>query len=528
MTNSFEEIEKADVILITGTNTTENHPIVAHGIKRAVERGTSRLVVVDPRRIDLVDQANYWLRPRPGTDVAWMNGLMHWIIKKGLHDRAYIAQRCEGFEELASEVEKYPPEYVEEITGIPAEDIRAVAELIGRAGRATFLYCMGLTQHTTGTDNVKSIANLAMITGNVGKYATGVNPLRGQNNVQGACDMGALPNVFPGYQSVADPEVRSRIGETWGADSLPDRPGLTMTEMIPSILKGGIRGMYIMGENPALSDANASHVEEALEKIEFLVVQDIFLTETTGFADVVLPAATWAEKDGTFTNSERRVQMVRAAISPVGNCFPDWRILQRVSQLMGSPMDFVTPQQVFNEIRRVTPSYAGINYTKIEREGGIQWPCTDIDHPGTRYLHEERFPRGKGLLTAVSFKPPSELPDKDYPLLLMTGRIQFHYHTGTMTRRCRSLSTLAPIPLLDINPQDAAVLKLSDGDWARLSSRRGQIEIRIRVTGSVARGEVFTTFHFREAPINRLTNDALDPIAGIPEFKVCAVRVEKM
>ena len=528
MTNSFEEIEKADVILITGTNTTENHPILAQSIKRAVERGTSRLVVVDPRRIDLVDQANYWLRQRPGSDVAWLNGLMHWIIKKDLHDKAFINERCEGFEELAAEVERYTPEYVEGITGIPAEDIKAVAELIGRAERTTFLYAMGLTQHITGTDNVKSIANLAMITGNVGRYATGVNPLRGQNNVQGACDMAALPNVFPGYQPVTDPDVRAGFKKLWGAESLPDKPGLTVTQMIPAILDDKLKGLYVMGENPVLSDPSAGHVIEAFEKIDFLVVQDIFLTETARFADVVLPATSWAEKDGTFTNSERRVQRVRAAIDPVGNSFPDWRIIQRIAQLMGTPMEFSTPEQIFNEIRRSTPLYAGITYARIEKEGGIQWPCPDIDHPGTPYLHKDGFKRGKGLLTAIAYKPPAELPDKAYPLLLTTGRIQYHYHTGTMTRRCKSLSTLAPEPLLDIHPDDARTLGIKEGDLVRLSSRRGSIEIKVHITQSVNRGEVFSTFHFSEAPINRLTNDALDPIAKIPEYKVCAVRVERI
>ncbi len=527
MTNSIDEIEHADVILITGTNTTENHPVIAQRIKRAVERGTARLVVADPRRIDLVNQANYWLRQKPGTDVAWLNSLMHWIIKKDLHAREYIDRRCEGFEELAAEVEKYTPEYAEKITGIPAEDLKAVAELIGKADRTTFLYAMGITQHTTGTNNVKSMANLAMITGNVGRYATGVNPLRGQNNVQGACDMGALPNVFPGYQLVTDPKVRKKFSEVWGVASLSDKPGLTMTQMMPGIGQGEIKGMYIMGENPVLSDPNAGHVETALQELDFLVVQDIFLTETARLADVVLPAASYAEKDGTFTNTERRVQKVRAAIDPVGISFPDWRIIQRIARLMGAQINFSTPEQIFNEIRRTTPSYAGITYTRIEREGGLQWPCPDIDHPGTMYLHKDGFKRGKGLLTAISYKPSAELPDKDYPLLLTTGRMQFHYHTGTMTRRCKSLSTLAPEPLLDINPQNALELGLSDGDLVKLFSRRGNIKIKVNINHSVDEGVVFSTFHFHESPINRLTNDVLDPVAKIPEYKVCAVRVEK-
>ena len=528
MTNSIAEIEDADVILITGTNTTENHPIIAHFIKRAVERRSAKLIVADPRRIDLVDQANYWLRQRPGTDVAWINGLMHWIIKRNLHDPKYIEERCEGFEGLAAELEAYPPERVQEITGIPAADLKAVAELIGRADRATFLYAMGITQHVTGTDNVKSIANLAMLTGNVGRWGTGVNPLRGQNNVQGACDMGCLPNVLPGYAPVSDAAARKNLETVWGVHSLPDQPGLTLTEMMPAAHHGDLRGMYIMGENPVLSDANTQHVEEALSKLDFLVVQDIFLTETARFAHVVLPGASWAEKDGTFTNTERRVQLVRAAINPVGNSFPDWRIIQRIMHLMGARVEFGSPEQIFNEIRRVTPSYAGITYARLEHEGGLQWPCPDIDHPGTVFLHEGGFKRGKGLLTPIQYRPPAEEPDAEFPLLLTTGRMQHHYHTGSMTRRCRSLSTLAPEAVLDIHPDDAANLGVADGGRVAVASRRGRVEMRSRISRSVDRGVVFTTFHFSEAPINRLTNDALDPVAKIPELKVCAVRVEKI
>jgi len=527
MTNSIEEIVKADVIVVTGTNTTENHAIIAHSIKRAVERNAAKLIVVDPRRIDLVDQANYWLRPRPGTDVAWLNGMMHWIIKNNLHNKKFIEERCEGFEELAAVLEKYTPVHVEEITGIPASDLKAAAELIGRAGNATFLYAMGITQHTTGTANVKSIANLAMITGNLGRPSTGVNPLRGQNNVQGACDMGALPNVFTGYQSVSDPDIRKQVARVWGATYMPDEPGLTLTEMIPSALAGTLRALYVMGENPVVSDPNSAHIQEALQKLEFLVVQDIFMTETAQLADVVLPGVTWAEKDGTFTNTERRVQRVRAAIQPVGNSVPDWMIVQQITRNMGIKARFSSPEEIFEEIRRLTPSYAGITYSRLDREGGIQWPCPSVDHPGTPFLHQGRFPRGKGLLTPIDYEPPAEVADENYPLVLTTGRIQYHYHTGTMTRRCRSLSMLAPEALLEMHPDDAAKLKIRDGDLVTVTSRRGNIQIRAKVPGKVAPGVVFSTFHFSEAPINRLTNDALDPVAKIPELKVCSVCVEK-
>ena len=528
MTNSIAEIEDADLIFVIGTNTTENHPIISHFIKRAVDRRKAKLVVCDPRKIDLVDQASYWLRHKPGTDVALLNGIMHWIVKNDLHDKKFIAERCEGFEALAAELENYPPEKVAEITGVPAAEIRAVAELIGKSDCSSFLYAMGITQHTTGTDNVKSVANIAMITGNLGRWGTGVNPLRGQNNVQGAGDVGALPNLLPGYAQAADPEARKRSAAFWGADELPATTGLTATEIIPAAHEGKIKGMCIMGENPIISDPNSNHAEAALRHLDFLVVQDIFLTETAQLADVVLPGASWAEKDGTFTNTERRVQRVRAAIEPIGNSFPDWRITQRIAQLMGVKMDFASPEQIFNQMRREIPLYAGITYDRIDREGGLQWPCPDIDHPGTTFLFEKGFNRGKGLLTAIKYIPPAESTDNDYPLVLTTGRLQYHYHTGTMTRRSPSLNKLAPEALLEISAADAAALGVSSGEMVALASRRGRIQIRTAITERVPKGVVFTTFHYGEAPINKLTIDAIDPVAKIPEFKVCAVKVEKI
>jgi formate dehydrogenase alpha subunit len=528
MTNSIAEIEDADLIFVIGTNTSENHPIISHFIKRAVDRRRAKLIVADPRKIDLVDQASYWLRHQPGTDVALLNGIMHWIVKNNLHNKKFIADRCEGFDELAAELQNYPPERVAEITGVPAAEIRAAAELIGKSGRVSFLYAMGITQHTTGTDNVKSIANLAMITGNLGRWGTGVNPLRGQNNVQGAGDCGALPNMLPGYALVSDPEARKRSAAAWGAEVIPEAPGLTATEIIPAAYEGKIRGMYIMGENPILSDPNSSHAEAALRKLDFLVVQDIFLTETAKLADVVLPGASWAEKDGTFTNTERRVQRVRAAIDPVGNSFPDWRITQRIAQLMGIKMDFSSPEQIFNQMRREIPIYAGITYDRLDREGGLQWPCPDIDHPGTTFLFEKTFNRGRGLLTAIKYRPAAEKIDAEFPLLLTTGRIQYQYHTGTMTRRSPSLNMLAPEAILEINPADAKAQGVAEGEMVSLSSRRGEILIRAGVSERVPEGVLFTTFHYSEAPINRLTNDALDPIAKIPEFKVSAVHIDKV
>lgn len=527
MTNSIGEIEDSDVIFLIGTNTTENHPVIASYMKRAVDRRKAKLIVADPRRIDLADQATYWLRHQPGTDVALLNGIMNWIIEKDLHDKKFIAERCEGFEGLAAELKNYPPEKVEEITGVPAADIKAVAELIGKSDRTAFYFAMGITQHSTGTDNVKSVANIAMITGNIGRPGTGVNPLRGQNNVQGACDVGALPNVYSSYQAVSDPEIRKKKASQWGVDSLPDTPGLTLTEMIPAALEGRIHGMYIMGENPVISDPNASHVEEALKKVDFLVVQDIFLTETARLATVVLPGASWAEKDGTFTNTERRVQRVRKAIDPVGYSWPDWKITAELARLMGAEMDFSSAEDVFNQIRRETPIYAGMTYDRIDQEGGLHWPCPSLDHPGTPILHVGTFSRGKGLLTPIKYIPPAEATDSEYPLVLTTGRILYHFHTGTMSRRSPSLNTLAPEANLEINPADAVKIGIKNGEMVALSSRRGGITIRAGITERVPQGVVFGSFHYSESPINRITNDALDPIAKIPEFKVCAVKVEK-
>ncbi len=536
----MSEIENTDCILITGSNTAENHPIIGRMVKRAVDRHRARLIIIDPRKVELVKFAHIWLRPRPGTDVAWLNGLMHVILEEGLWDESYVASRTEGFAELRTAVEAYTPERVEEISGIPADDLRKAARMYAKAPRAMILYAMGITQHTTGTDNVKSLANLAMLCGNVGIEGGGLNPLRGQNNVQGACDMGGLPNVLPAYQSVTDENVLARFQQAWGTGvRLSNRPGLTTTEMFPAMLDGRLKAAFIMGENPMLSDAGLSHVKESLEALEFLVVQDIFLTETAQLADVVFPAASFAEKDGTFTNTERRVQRVRKAVEPPGDALADWQIVcelaGRIAERLGD--DSVRPtafgywayqsaREIFEEILTVTPSYAGMTYERLER-GGLQWPCPTRYHLGTPYLHKERFARGLGRFHAIEFRPPAELPDPEYPLYLTTGRIQYHYHTGTMTRRSPGLDRLAPEERVEINPGDAAARGIADGDWIRVTSRRGSIQARARVTDRSAPGLVFGTFHFKEAPINQITNDAFDPVGKTPEFKVAAVRVEK-
>ncbi len=528
MTNSIDEIYKSDVLFLTGTNTTENHPVVAIKMKQAIINGNATLIVADPREIDMVRFAHIWLRHKPGTDVALFNGLMNVIIAEGLYAEEYVAERTEGFEDLRTAFEDYTPEYVEEITGVPAEDIRKAARTYAQAERAAIFYAMGITQHITGTDNVKSLANLAMLCGNVGIEGSGVNPLRGQNNVQGACDLGALPNVYPAYQQVANEEARKKFEEAWKVKGLSGQPGLTVTEMIPAAARGDIKAMYIMGENPMVSDADLKHVEEGLKNLGFLVVQDIFMTETAALADVVLPAASFAEKDGTFTNTERRVQRVRKCVEPPGQARADWEIIADLATKMGYEMKYRSAEEIFKEMATVTPSYAGINYKRIEKEGGLQWPCPTSQHPGTPYLHRDQFVRGKGLFHAIRYIPPAELPDEEYPLMLSTGRVLYHYHTGTMTRRDDGLNFRYPQARVEVNPVDASDLGIENGTRVRVASRRGEIEIAAEVTPRSPQGTVFIPFHFFESAANRLTNPVLDPVGKIPEFKVCAVKVTKV
>jgi formate dehydrogenase alpha subunit len=526
MTNSIAEIEDSDCILVTGSNTTEAHPIVAQAIVRAVRKG-AKLIVVDPREIELADIAHLHLRPRPGTDVAWLNGLAHVILAEDLWNKKFVAERCEGFEEFREAVVEYTPERVEEITGIPAALLREAARAYARAQRGTIIYAMGITQHTTGTDNVLALANLALLTGHIGRPASGVNPLRGQNNVQGACDMGCLPGVFPGYQPVTDPAVQEKFAAAWGV-ALPKRPGLTAVEMIDAARAGTIRAMIIMGENPMVSHPDLRHVAEALSALEFLVVLDIFPTETTEFAHVVLPAASFAEKDGTFTNTERRVQRVRKALSPPGEARADWEILAELSTRMGYPMTYRHPAEIMAEIAALTPIYGGISYPRLEG-AGLQWPCPTPDHPGTPFLHAGKFTRGKGKFHAVAYRGPAELPDPQYPLTLTTGRVLYQYHTRTMTGRVAGLEELVPEAYIEIHPTDAAALGIADGERVRVSSRRGAIELRAQVTDRVPPGTVFIPFHFAQAAANALIPAApLDPAAKMPALKACAVRVDRI
>ena len=526
MTNTVADIEEADVILITGSNTTENHPVLSSVVKREVTAKGAKLIVVDPRRIRITRYATKWLRQNLGTDVAWLNGLMHVIIKEGLHAKSFIENRTEGFDELQKIVEKYPPDKVAQITGIPAQDIIDTARLFAGAERGSILYCMGITQHITGTDNVKSLANLAMLCGNMGIAGGGVNPLRGQNNVQGACDMGGLPDVYSGYQKIIDPDARQRMAEAWGVATLSDKPGMKATQMIPAAHDGTFKALYVIGENPLVSDPDVNHAEKCLENLDFLVVQDIFLTETAEMADVVLPTACYAEKDGTFVNTERRVQRIRKAVNPPGESRDDWEIICEIATRMGHSMTYDNSRQIMEEISKVTPSYAGISYDRIEHEG-IHWPCPTAEHPGTPILHREQFTRGKGLFHAIDYIEPAEMIDDEYPLYLTTGRLLYQYHTGTMTMRTDGLNEIAPEAFVEISPQDARKLELEEGTLVTISSRRGDIQARIKISRKAVDGTVFIPFHYAAAAANRLTNAALDPISGIPELKVCAVRVSK-
>ena len=525
MTNSADDLLNAEVILVTGSNTTENHPIIGLKIREAIAHG-SKLLLFDPRQIQLSQIATLWARQRPGTDVAWINGLMHVIIRDGLMQAEFINSRTEGVEAVQKLVATYTPERVMEITGVPAELIVEAAHLYATAERASIVYSMGITQHTTGVDNVRSLANLAMITGQIGRPGTGVNPLRGQSNVQGACDMGALPKYYPGYQQVANADAHAKFKKAWNVE-LSDNPGLTVTQMLPAAREGKIKAMYIMGENPVLSDADVTHVVEALENLEFLVVQDIFLTETAKLAQVVLPASSYAERDGTYTNTERRVQLTRPVVPPPGQARRDREIICELATAIGYPMAYASTAEVNEEMRELTPSYAGISHARLEAGAQLHWPCPSEDHPGTPILHRENFAHGLGQFHPVEYQPAAEETDPSFPIVLTTGRMLEHYHTGTMTRRSKGLNGLVPGPFVEVNGADAKKIRVKDGDRVKVTSRRGSIVLPARVGSKVDAGVLFIPFHFWEAAANVLTNPASDPTAGIPEFKVCAARLER-
>lgn len=558
MTNPIGDIRHADCILITGSNTAESHPVISYEVVRAVNSGAS-LVIIDPRRVPLVDHATLWLQPAPGADIYIFLAMAHVILREGWADAAFIAARTEGFDAFAANLKEYTPEVAALHSGVPADKIELAAYLyaLGRRaenntddntedwtgseppvrGNSTILYAMGITQRSNGTELVLCLANLALLCGQIGRPYTGVNPLRGQSNVQGACDMGGLPDVLPGYQRVTDAARRTTVAQAWGLDDLPGEPGLTVVEMMQAAVARRLRAMYVMGENPMLSDPNLSHVEEGLRTLDFLVVQDIFLSETAQLAHVVLPAAASLEKDGSITNTERRAQLLQPVVAPPGEARPDWVILvQLAQQLAAKRAEYVSPGRVrwsyaaqsdlLDEIASVTPSYRGMNYDRLAG-AGLVWPCPAPDHPGTPILHREQFTRGLGKFHAVKAQLPAEQADADYPLILSTGRVLYHYHTGTMTRRSEGLDWREPRGYVEINPADGDAANLRDGGPVVIRSRRGQVRTQARFSTNVPPGVVFLSFHWKESAANLLTQDfALDPYAKIPEYKVSAVRLE--
>jgi formate dehydrogenase alpha subunit len=526
MTNAISEVSGAACVFIIGSNTMAAHPIIGRQVNRAVQGG-AKLIVADPRQTMLSKIADVWLRQQPGTDVALLNAMARIIIEEKLLNTSFIEARCADFEAFSETVMAWDLTMAEEITGVPAKDIAEAARMYASISPATILYAMGITQHSHGTNNVRAVANLALLTGQIGKPSTGVNPLRGQNNVQGACDVGALPNVFPGYQKVDDPKIRKKFEKAWGCKLNPS-PGLTLTEMFEGAHSGKVNALYLMGENPVVTEADTKFVEKTIPHLQLLVVQDIFLTETAQLADVVLPAASFAEKDGTFTNTERRVQRVRKAIDPIGDSRPDWMIICDIARHMGAKgFDYESPEQIMTEIRELTPSYEGITYERI-RQTGLQWPCPDLKHPGTPYLYAETFttPDGLGHFAAVSYTPSAEVTSREYPLILTTRRSAFHFH-GTLSRKVDGLNVLRNEEQVEINPMDAAALDIEDGEMVKVVSRRGAVIAKARISKMTPPGVVSMTFHYPETRTNILTHSALDPIAKIPELKVCAVKIER-
>jgi predicted molibdopterin-dependent oxidoreductase YjgC len=546
MTNTFDDIaEQARCLFIIGSNTTEQHPVFGMRLRQAVKQRGVPLILADPRRVPISEYATIHLRQRPGTDTALLNGLMNVLVTEDLYDHDFVATRTEGFEELKAKLLEYTPEWVAEICGVSAEDIRRAARLMACNQPTALMYAMGITQHTSGHGNVMSCANLQMLLGNMGKPGGGVNPLRGQSNVQGACDMGGLPNVYSGYQNVALEAVHQKFEAAWGGVPLVDKPGLTVVEIMNAAAAGKVKTLYVFGENPMLSDPDINHVRHALESLDMLVVQDLFMTETAELADVLLPGASFAEKDGTFTNSERRVQLLRRAIRQPGDSLPDWQIIvglarhlidagvlgDRAAAVAAAPhggWDYSSPAQVMDEIAAVTPSYGGIHHGRLQDGNTLQWPCPNDQHPGTPILHVGKFTRGLGKLTPVDYLPPAELPDEAFPLLLTTGRVLWHYHTGSLTRRSQGLAAIYPEGTIEMHPEDAARLDIDHGELVEVTSRRGVVNVKAEVTERTQPGVVFMTFHFAESAANLLTNSAYDPVAKIPEYKACAVRVAKL
>ncbi|EIX6388382.1 formate dehydrogenase subunit alpha [Enterococcus faecalis] len=524
MTNPIADItEDVDMILLVGSNPEEAHPVIGAQIRQAVQRGT-QVVVVDPRKINLVKDSALHLQVQAGTNVAFANGMMHVILKEGLADRHFIEERTEGFSDLEKMVADYTPEKVAEICHIHPEDLIQAARMYAKAEKAPIIYCLGVTEHSTGTEGVMSMSNLAMLVGKVGKPGCGVNPLRGQNNVQGACDMGCMPYDFPGYQKVNNPEVIDKFEKAWHVP-LNRNTGLTSTKVLPAAAAGNVKGLYIFGEDPIVTDPDTGHVRQALESLDFLVVQELFMTETAAYADVVLPGISYAEKDGTFTNTERRVQRVRKAVKPRGQAREDYEIFCEVMTRMGYPCAYESAKEIMEEISAVTPSFGGINYERLEKES-LQWPCRSLTDPGTPIMHVGSFARGKGLFKAIPYKQAQELPDEEYPYLMSTGRMLYHYNTRAMTGRTEGINQIANHSYIEINAVDAQALGIQEGDKVEVHSRRGKIETYAAVGNRVFPQEVFMTFHFPDGNVNEITNAVFDDIATIPEYKVCAVAIK--
>ena len=532
MSNSIAEMKDLEVFIVTGSNTTETHPVISTFLRQAVVKNKARLIVVDPRQIEMTEFATLWLRQKVGTDVAVFQAMAQVVIAEGLYNREFVTERVENFETYARSIQDCTPEWAEGVSGVPADQIRSSARMYATAKSAAIYWGMGISQSVHGTDNALSLANLALICGHLGKPGSGLNPLRGQNNVQGCSDSGGLPNVFPGYQSVTDPIIRAKFEADWGL-SLNPEAGLTTMEMVDAAAEGVIKGYFIMGENPMMSEPDLRHARHVIEGLDFILMQDIFLNETAEYADIILPASSFAEKDGTFTNSDRRVQLIRPAVPSPGSARDDWAILcdlaQRVEARLGrgesAGFKFASPAEIWDEMARLTPPFQGITHERIQREDGVHWPCPTPDHPGTPYLFSDTFPRGKGILTPLSLTPGAEEPDDEYPFILSTGRVLYHWHGGTMTRRSK-LDDIYPEATVEIHPDDAQALGIHSGEWIKVRSRRGQIEVKTLVTGRSPTGIVFIPFHFAEAAANELTIDARDPTAKIPDYKVCAVALE--
>lgn len=526
-TNSLADIEGAEVLIVSGSNTTEAHPVAALKIKKAVRQNGAKLIVIDPRKIELVKYADIHLQLRAGTNVALINGLLHVIIKEGLQNDDFIERRTENFEMLKQVVSKYTPEETEAITGVPKEDIIKAARMYAGTNKGMIIYGLGMTEHKAGSHGVMSLANLALITGNVGRPNTGINPLRGQNNVQGSCDMGALPDVYACYQRVDDPEANRKHAEAWKVKKLPEKPGLKEPQMYRAIESGDLKAMYIIGYDPAISQADINKVRASISKLEFLVVQELFMTETAKLAHVVLPTSCYFEKDGTFTNAERRVRRLHKAIPLPEGTKSDWDIICSIATAMGYPMSYNHPSEIMDEIAKLTPDMAGINYKRLEGDG-LVWPVWDMNHPGTPILHKDTFKRGRGMFNDLMYTPSEELPDEEYPLLLTTGRRLYQYNNGSMSLRNPEICAINSEEFMEIHPADAAKLDIKSGEKVKVSSRRGSLEVKTELTEKSRLGSVFLSFHYPETPTNVLTGPGEDMLALTPEYKVCAVKVEKM